>query len=107
MLRDICLETNRYVGSLYEKGRPRGGRGWYPITVRELKVFLATSLYMTMKKLPNVKAYWAKSEEIFYYNVIVGLFTRKRFMTLTQCLHITDPSTYVADNMSPHFDNIH
>jgi hypothetical protein len=33
--------------------------------VRELKAFLATALYMGMKKLPNVKAYWTKSEEIF------------------------------------------
>jgi hypothetical protein len=107
MLRDICLETNRYAGSLDEKGRPRGGRGWYPVTVRELKVFLATTLYMGMKKLPNVKAYWAKSEDIFYYNVIAGLFTRKRFMALTRCLHITDPSTYVADNTSPLFDKMH
>jgi hypothetical protein len=107
MLRDICLETNRYAGSLNENGRPRGGRGWYPVTVRELKAFLATSLYMGMKKLPNVKAYWAKSEDIFYCNVIAGLFTRKHFMTLTRCLHITDPSTYVADNTSPHFDKMH
>jgi hypothetical protein len=107
MLRDICLETNRYAGSLDEKGRARGGHGWYPVTVRELKVFLATSLYMGMKKLPNVKAYWAKSEEIFYCNVIAGLFTRKRFTTLMRCLHITDPSTYVADNTSPHFDKMH
>jgi hypothetical protein len=65
MLRDICLETNRYASSLDEKGRPRGRVGWYPITVRELKAFLATALYMGMKKLPNVKAYWTKSEEIF------------------------------------------
>jgi hypothetical protein len=107
MLRDICLETNRYAGSLDENRRPRGGRGWYPVTVKELKVFLAISLYMGMKKLPNVKAYWAKSEEIFYCNVIAGLFTRKRFMTLTRCLHITDPSMYVADNTSPHFDKMH
>jgi hypothetical protein len=28
-------------------------------------------------------------------------------MLLTRCLHITDPSTYVADNMSPLFDKIH
>jgi hypothetical protein len=83
MLRDICLETNRYAGSLDENRRLRGGRGWHPITVKELKVFFAISLYMGMKKLQNVKAYWAKSEEIFYCNVIAGLFTRKCFMTLT------------------------
>ena len=107
MLRDICLETNWYAGSLDEKRRPRGGHGSYPIMVRELKVFWATSLSMGMKKLPNVKANWAKSKEIFYCNVIASLFTRKHFMTLTQCLHITNPSTYVPDNMFPHFDKMH
>jgi hypothetical protein len=40
-------------------------------------------LYMGMKKLPNVKANWAKSKEILYCNVIASLFTRKCFMTLT------------------------
>jgi hypothetical protein len=85
----------------------RGKVGWYPVTVKELKVFMATNLYMGMKKLPNVKAYWAKSEDIFYCHVIAGLFMRERFMVLTRCLHITNPTTYVEDNTSPHFDKIH
>jgi hypothetical protein len=75
--------------------------------MRELKMFLVMSLYMGMKKLPNVKAYWTKSKEIFYCIIIAGLFTRKRFMTLNQCLHITDSSMYVVDNMSPHVNKMH
>lgn len=57
MLWDICLETNQYAVLLDKKRRLRDRPGWYPVTVKELKVFLATSLYMGMKKLPNVKAY--------------------------------------------------
>lgn len=41
MLRDICRETNRYAGSLYENGAPMGRDGWYPMTEKELKVFMA------------------------------------------------------------------
>lgn len=76
MLRDICRETNCYAGSLDEDGRPRGRDGWYPVTMKELQVFMACSLYMGMKKLPNVKAYWTKLEEIFYCHVIAGLFRK-------------------------------
>jgi hypothetical protein len=57
MLQDICLETNWYADSLDENGRLRAKTRWYPIMVRELKVFLAISLYMGMKKLPNMQAY--------------------------------------------------
>jgi hypothetical protein len=92
---------------LDENGIPMGRDGWYPMTIKELKVFMACTLYMGMKKLPNVKAYWAKSEEIFYCHVIAGLFTRKCFMALTRCLHITNPATYVEDRTSPHFDKMH
>jgi hypothetical protein len=107
MLRDICVETNRYAGSLDENGVPRGRIGWYLVIVKELKVFMATNLYVGMKKLPNVKAYWTNSKEIFYCHVITGLFTRESFMALTQCLYITNPSTYIEDNTSPHFDKMH
>jgi hypothetical protein len=104
---ETLRRINRYAGSLDENRVPRGRGGWYPITEKELKVFMAVILYMGMKKLPNMKAYWAKSEEFFYCNVIAGLFTRKRFLALLRCLHVTDPGTYVEDRSSPEFDKMH
>jgi hypothetical protein len=56
-LRKVCRETNCYAGSLDENGNPRGRAGWYPMTEKELKVFMAVIFYMGMKKLPNMKAY--------------------------------------------------
>jgi hypothetical protein len=106
-LKRICRETNRYSSSLDKNGVLRGKGGWYPITEKELKVFMAVILYMGMKKLPNMKAYWAKSEEFFYCNVIAGLFMRKRFLALLRCLHVTDPATYVEDRSSPAFNKMH
>jgi hypothetical protein len=106
-LRKICRETNCYAGSLDENGNPRGRGGWYPMTEKELKVFMVVIFYMGMKKLPNMKANWAKSEEFFYCNVISGLFTQKRFLALLRCLHVTDPATYVEDRSSPEFDKMH
>ena len=40
-------------------------------------------LYMDMKRLPNMYSFWAKSDKLFYCFVIVGLFTKLRFFTLT------------------------
>ena len=105
MLRDICIETNWYAGSLDEVEVTRGRKEWYPLMVRELKAFLACSLYMNMKKLPNKNLYWAKLEKIFYCHLIIGLFTKNRYMTFTQCLHITD-STYVENKNPLHFDEM-
>ena len=62
---------------------------------------------MCMKKLPNMKAYWAKNEKIFYCAKIVGLFTRKRFFALLQCLRITDPTTYTMNRNNPTYDKMH
>jgi hypothetical protein len=75
--------------------------------VAELQVYISISLYMDMKRLPNVKAYWAKSEPFFYCSVIGGLLTWKRYLALTHCLHITDPAT---DNVlvgAPNYDKMH
>jgi hypothetical protein len=107
LIRKIWDETNRYAGSLDEDGKPRGHDGWYPTTVSELQVFISISLYMGMKRLPNVKAYWAKSEPFFYCAVIGGLLTRKRYLALTRCLHITDPATYTIPVGSPNYDKMH
>jgi hypothetical protein len=60
-----------------------------------------------MKKLRNIKAYWAKSEEFFYCDVISGLFTRKRFLKLLRCLQVTNPATYIEDRSSSKFDKLH
>jgi hypothetical protein len=77
------------------------------MTEKELKVFMVVIFYMGMKKLPNMKAYWAKSKDFFYCNVIAGLFIRRRFMALLRCLHVTDPTTYVEDRSSPEFNKMH
>ena len=71
---------------------------------KEFKVFLVVIFYMEMKKLPNRKGYWVRSEEFFYCNVITSLFTWKQFLGLLRCLYVTNPATYVEDKFSPKFD---
>jgi hypothetical protein len=107
LIKQIRDETNRYAGSLDENGRSHGHDGWYPTSVKELQVYFSISFYMGMKRLPNVKAYWAKSEPFFYYGVIGGLLTRKRYLALTRCLHITNPETYEVLAGPPNYDKMH
>lgn len=62
---------------------------------------------MGMKTLPNVKIDWGRSDGIFFCQVIVGLFTRKQFMAILKCLHITNPLAYAMDRESPQYGKMH
>jgi hypothetical protein len=97
VMRKIRDETNRYASSLDENGK----------TVKELEVYISVSQYMGMKRLPNVKAYWAKSEPFFNCSVIGRLLTWKRYLALTRCLHVTDPATYTVAVWAPNYDKMH
>jgi hypothetical protein len=74
---------------------------------KELRIFLAVSLYMGMKKKPNVRSYWAKLEPLFYCSVIANLLTQRQFLSLRKCLHLTNPCEYVTDKTSPQYDKMH
>ena len=65
LLRDIAYETNRYARSVDNDGRTWERRGWYPVTYKELQIFLAVVLYMGMKQLPNMHSFWEKATKYF------------------------------------------
>jgi hypothetical protein len=48
VLRNICMETNRYAREVQD-GKSKGGEEWYDVDEKELRTFLAVSLYMGMK----------------------------------------------------------
>jgi hypothetical protein len=70
---------------------------------KELQMFLAVFFYMGMKKQPNVRSYWTKSEPLFYCLVIANLLTQRRFLSL----HLTNPCDFVTDKTSPQYDKMH
>jgi hypothetical protein len=106
VLRSICIETNWYARAV-EDGKTKGGVDWYDIDEKELRTFLAVSLYMGMKKQPYVRSYWTKSEKLFYCPVIANLLSQKRFLALQKCLHLTNLSECVTDKTSPQYDKMH
>ena len=65
------------------------------------------SLYMGMKRLPNMKSFWTKSKKILYYSIILGLFSRQRFFALLRCLHIINSATYTIDKNNLEYDKMH
>jgi hypothetical protein len=55
ILKDIHIKTNRHASSLDENGSPISREGWYSVTENELRIFMACTLYMGMKKLHNIR----------------------------------------------------
>ena len=69
-------ETNHYAQAPNRNGmlsdRPRRKFCMVP----ELKAFFTVTLYMSMKRQPNVKTYWSKAPSIFHCPIISSVFTR-------------------------------
>jgi hypothetical protein len=89
------------------EGKSKGGDEWYDMDEKELRTFLAISLYMGMKKQPNVKSYWTKPEKLFYCPEIGSLLTQRLFLALQKCLHLTNLSEFVTNKSSPLYDRMH
>jgi hypothetical protein len=52
---------------------------------------------LDMKRQPNMKSYWMKEGSVFHCPIISKLMTHDRFMELTTCFHITNPTMYVRE----------
>ena len=106
MLLNIVAETNGYARAIDRARKLPGGENWKDLTLPEFKVFLAITLYMGMRKQPNVKSYWMKSPSIFHCSIISNLLSRGRFMVLTKCFHLANHDTYVRDRDLPGYDKM-
>ena len=94
-MRRIVRESNRYAQSLVDgMGNTMEGPHWYPLTIAELRAFIAIHLYMGLYKQPNIRTYWEKPSLIFHCPIISNIMSRAQFFCLRQCLHITNPTSY-------------
>ena len=89
------METNRYATTLDALGRIGRGPIWEELIVDGLKAFMATTLYMGMKRQPNYKSYWMK-DSFFHCSKISSIFSHAHFIKLHRCLHLTD-NTYIGN----------
>ena len=83
-----------------------GGREWKECTPQELKAFMICSIYIGIKKLPNMRLYWMKSKPLFYCHVIAGIFSCNHFMALRRCLYITNPSKVCQERELSEYDKL-
>ena len=65
------------------------GPNWIALTTTSLKAFLAMTMYMSMKKQPNLKICWEKQGSFFHCSIISNILTWTRIWALWWCLHIT------------------
>jgi hypothetical protein len=106
ILLKIVKETNRYATTTDEHGISLGRETWERLTIAGLKGFLICTILIGLKRQPNRKTYWETEGSFFHCLFISSVFTREKFQTITNCLHITNLVHYVHDRGAPGYDKI-
>jgi hypothetical protein len=84
-------ETNRYAEGLLltsivnDKSKMVN---WYPVTILEMKAFLAVLLEMGITKKPTIYSYWVKNSRAVSW--FKQMFPSNRFQNLLRCFHLID-----------------
>jgi hypothetical protein len=71
-----------------------------------LKAFFIISIFMGLKKQPNMKTYWQRKGYFIHSPVISQIFTRDRHQQITKCLHVSNSVTYVTDRKEPGYEKM-
>jgi hypothetical protein len=53
-----------------------------------------------------MKSYCMKEGLVFHCPTISKIMSQDRFMTLTKCFHIINPTTYVREKSLPEYDKL-
>ena len=79
-------------------------RNWKPVTVEEMKGFIAVILNMGIVQLNNLKDYWS-TDETTNFPFFRSLFRRDRFFQIIGMLYVGDPdSTNKRGKIQPLLD---
>ena len=90
----IIIESNRYATMDLEDGKTMDSKRLKHLTISGLKCFIVISLYMDMKKQPNLRIYLAKKESIFFCPINSSSIMQLQFGAIRHCLHIIDSTMY-------------
>jgi hypothetical protein len=91
--RTIAANTNRYAE--VKKAGTEGKRAWWPTSAAEIKVFVATFVYMGVVRLPAYEDYWSSKYSEF---VCARHISLNRFEDLKRYMHISDPTPKMSSN---------
>ncbi|XP_076637467.1 piggyBac transposable element-derived protein 4 isoform X1 [Colletes latitarsis] len=84
-------ETNKYAEEILSKStRTDNSRmvNWYPVTILELKAFVAVLLEMGITNRPTIYSYWTESSRAIPW--FKKMFSRNRFQNILRWFHIVD-----------------
>ena len=102
-------QTNLYYEQyIHEKGGleslPQHSRfrSWTPVSVPEMKVFMAIVLYQGLVRLSRYDMYWSKNE-LINFKSLTKYMTRDRFLNILVFLHAADNSAEPPRD-SPNYD---
>ena len=109
MWQYLVDHTNEYVApkvAAAQSTRNALYYNWRPVTVEEMKAFVAVILNMGIIQLNNLKDYWSTSDTTdlpFFRSV----FSRNQFFQMFGALHVGNPSgTRKRDKIQPFLDKL-
>jgi len=84
----LCEGTNAYYTSQHRSGGEPSERGWEPVTVREMKIWIGLVIYMGIVVCPSVEDYWAEKTR----QRPMEAMEQNRFEQIQRYLHISLPT---------------
>ena len=112
ILRKIKHQTNKYARSCIQEQQSKGPlppksmwSTWKPVTLADMKNFLAICIHMGIVKKPTINDYWSSTASIHtsYASQVMG---RDRFKSILAFLHVNDNSLMIPREQDGH-DPIH
>ncbi|XP_068714167.1 piggyBac transposable element-derived protein 4-like [Montipora foliosa] len=82
----LATQTNLYA---FQKRGPEENSVWYPVSIEEMKAWLALYLCMGILNKPNIKSYWS-TDPILSTPFFPATMSRTRFVQILRYLHFAD-----------------
>ena len=103
LFNKIVTETNLYARQTLA-GSPERLAKFQPVTLAEMKAFIAVNIIMGIARLPSLALYWS-SDDFFGNAGIKKTMAKNRFGELSRFLHFNDSSLEVARG-TPGYDRL-
>lgn len=98
LFNEIVHRTNQYAEKSINSNRPlrkKTRQGcWRPVTIQEMKKFVAILLHMGLIRLPTINHYWSTSER-YKNNFCRNIMGRDRFLQILRYCHFCGSSEIV------------
>lgn len=111
----LVRETNRYAQQYLRKNEgtlpPHArARSWIPVTIREMKIFIALWLLSGLVHKPQLHLYWS-SDPLISTPAFHAIMSSKRYKLILEFLHFADNEAAVPENsrlrkVKPLLDNL-